>query len=681
MAETERNRSSIDMRNTVLSDGEVYELNSNWDFYWNQHLEPTDVGFFIPDGIVESQYWIESKSGNVSIEALGYATYHATLLLNPDDIGKDLALLIRENNTASRYYINGELVGEVGHAASNPVSSQATWEPAIITFNSSSDSVDILIHASNYEFREGGLGRPLKIGSQKSVQKFLDRKHHRDMLFIGIYLAMALYHLIISLLRRNDVPAILLAILYFSWILRTLFSANFVCFQVFSNIPWDVQIRMEYLSLYVVIFTTSFYVMHMFKRYLFTYARRLLTGVTAFFLLTLILPDTVTISRIAAYYLYFLVPVSLIPFSAVIRAVMDRNRKGQIIFLGGLVLVIAVGHDTLYTLDIISTGFIAPYTFIVFIVGQAFIVAKDYADAFSALATSEVELKHEIDLRANAEEELLAYQNTLEKTVALRTTELDNTNQKLLEEITQKEENEAELQRLNDAKDKFFSIIAHDLRGPIGSQMTYIELINQEFSGFTLEDFKETFKNLGSTNKKIYALLENLLSWSRLQLGVIEPEFQEVRLSKIYENVLPVAQQQAIAKNITIHLSNNEDSLIKVDPSMIEVVIRNLLNNAIKFSNPGGDIHIIIDSTSNSTQFSIKDEGIGIPAEVQAGLFDLASKFRQDGTAGEASSGLGLLLVKEFTHTNGGKVWFESIEDQGSTFFLEFPMVSLNPEG
>ncbi len=424
--------------------------------------------------------------------------------------------MVRENNTASRYYVNGNLVGEVGHPDTSKSLNRACWKPSIIEFSSPTDTVNILIHVSNYEFRNGGLGRPIKIGSIGTIQSIFDRTTRRDIMFLGIYLALALYHLAISILRRHDRTAMLLTTVYLSWILRTLFSTNFVIFEFIEYIPWSFQIRMEYLSLYLVIYTTSLYFMRQFDAYLFRFAQKILTTITIFFMLVLLIPDTHLISHLTTFYIYWLIPLSIVLFSAVARAALAGEKEGQIIFLGALVLAIAVLNDTLFTLGVISSGFIAPYMIVLFLVGQAFLVARQYANAFSSLAVREVELKQEIGLRITAEQDLLKHQLKLEETVSLRTSELHTVNEQLVVEIDHKQRKELELEKLNQTKDRFFSIIAHDLRGPIGTQMQYLELINQEFSEFSLEDLRETFFNLEKTSKKVYALLENLLTWSRL---------------------------------------------------------------------------------------------------------------------------------------------------------------------
>jgi signal transduction histidine kinase len=230
-----------------------------------------------------------------------------------------------------------------------------------------------------------------------------------------------------------------------------------------------------------------------------------------------------------------------------------------------------------------------------------------------------------------------------------------------------------ELKELNATKDRFFSIIAHDLRGPIGSIMQISELIARkgDVDEDTLYFFLESQKDL---SKNTFQLLENLLNWARSNTNQIEyyPEMLEV--NSIINASVGAVDYQANVKNISVTTTCPAQIQVYADENMVRFVIRNLLSNAVKYTPKGGAISISIATTVNDTVVvSIKDTGIGMPQKIMENLFRIDASNYRPGTDGESSSGLGLLLCKEFAEKNGGMIWAESEEGKGSVFSFSIP--------
>ena len=230
------------------------------------------------------------------------------------------------------------------------------------------------------------------------------------------------------------------------------------------------------------------------------------------------------------------------------------------------------------------------------------------------------------------------------------------------------------LQVINAEKDKFFSILAHDLRGPLSSFVAVTQIITEEIQSMTLEEIKDITMSMKNDASNIYSLLENLLEWSRLKRNVMEFVKEKFDLhEKIISCILPVSEM-ATKKNIKISTSVPEDLVINADIHMFETIIRNLVSNAIKFTRPYGKINIVaLKNQDNDIQISINDSGIGMTDELKSKLFLLNEKTNRKGTEGEPSSGLGLLLCKEFIEKHNGRIWVESTEGKGSTFTFTIP--------
>ncbi len=231
-----------------------------------------------------------------------------------------------------------------------------------------------------------------------------------------------------------------------------------------------------------------------------------------------------------------------------------------------------------------------------------------------------------------------------------------------------------ELQLLNSSKDKFFSIIAHDLKSPFNTILGFSNLLLNEIKKNNLEGIEEYAEIIMQSSKRASSLLMNLMEWAQSQTGRMEyhPETLKI-LDVVDENIklyLPIASK----KGIKIDTSIPNDVSLFVDNAMIHTVFRNLISNAIKFTNPGGLITISTCSSENYVTVSVKDTGIGIPKNNLEKIFLIDSKHSTLGTEKEKGTGLGLILCKEFVEKNLGKIWAESIEGVGSTIYFTLPV-------
>ena len=231
-----------------------------------------------------------------------------------------------------------------------------------------------------------------------------------------------------------------------------------------------------------------------------------------------------------------------------------------------------------------------------------------------------------------------------------------------------------ELSKLNATKDKFFSIIAHDLRGPIGGLMGLSQIMAEELSSLTLDEVQELAVGMNHSATNLFRLLENLLNWARMQRGSIPfvPEFWEL-LPLVNESV-EMMREQAKHKKIGIDNSIPEALTIFADKNILQTVIRNLVSNSIKFTNKGGKI--ILSAEANEDQMvviSISDNGIGMTQAILDNLFRSDVRTGRTGTDGEISTGLGLPLCKEFVEKHGGKILVKTEVGKGSVFTFTIP--------
>jgi PAS domain S-box-containing protein len=254
--------------------------------------------------------------------------------------------------------------------------------------------------------------------------------------------------------------------------------------------------------------------------------------------------------------------------------------------------------------------------------------------------------------------------------IAIDVTERKHAEQALIE-------SEIKLSQLNADKDKIFSIIAHDLRSPFNGFLGFTQLMVEELDSMSTTEIKKVSALMNKSATELYNLLENLLNWTRMKQGLISFKPQKVVLSGAFQDTVEILRPNAEAKNISINYSETDKTIVLADTDMLKTVLRNLVSNAIKFTNIGGVITINSEQTPSDVIISVSDNGIGIESDNIAKLFDIGQVHTTTGTADEKGTGLGLLLCKDFVEKHGGKIWVESEVGIGSRFKFTLPVSSI----
>jgi signal transduction histidine kinase len=234
-----------------------------------------------------------------------------------------------------------------------------------------------------------------------------------------------------------------------------------------------------------------------------------------------------------------------------------------------------------------------------------------------------------------------------------------------------------QLQRTNAEKDRFFSILAHDLRGPLSSFVGATQIITEEIQTMNIDEIKDITLRMKTSATSIYNLLENLLEWSRLKRDGLDFLPVKLNVKEKIEACIDVLSESARKKRIETKISVPDEMVVIADNHMFDTVIRNLVSNAIKFTQTGGKVSVTaVYCTDHSIEVKISDSGIGMTPELKNKLFLIDEKTSRRGTEGEPSTGLGLLLCKEFIDKHGGNIWVESEVGRGSVFNFIIPISS-----
>jgi PAS domain S-box-containing protein len=234
--------------------------------------------------------------------------------------------------------------------------------------------------------------------------------------------------------------------------------------------------------------------------------------------------------------------------------------------------------------------------------------------------------------------------------------------------------NNKELIKLNAEKDKFFSIIAHDLRNPFGSFLSLTQILAESLPTLTTDEIQEIADSMKSSAANLFNLLENLLEWSRIQQGLVPVNNKVIQLLPVVNEGIETVKESAKLKNIDIVTDIPDKLEVYADSNILQTVFRNILSNAVKFTPRGGRIGLSSKAFNDrSIEIQINDSGIGMSQTLLNNLFRLDVPTNRKGTDGEPSSGLGLIICKDFIEKLGGNIWVESIEHKGTGFHFTIP--------
>ena len=248
----------------------------------------------------------------------------------------------------------------------------------------------------------------------------------------------------------------------------------------------------------------------------------------------------------------------------------------------------------------------------------------------------------------------------LEKIVSDRTIQLQNANESL--------------STANIAKDKFLSIIAHDLRNPFNAIRGFSRILIKDSDSLTEEEKNELIETIYRSSDDTFKLLESLLEWANVQKGNFKLNVEEFDLKSLLEKNLSIHKSLGLLKGLEVK-GEFDHVNVKADKAMIDTVIRNLMSNAIKFSFSGQTITLSLNRTNGFVVIKVSDQGIGMTEKQLEQLFKIDTVFTSEGTANESGTGFGLMLCKEFVELNGGEIWAESVKDKGTSFFFSIPKI------
>ncbi len=620
---------NIDLRNIALEDN-VVELRGSWNFYWQEFKTPLSKTQSSDSLLLVPGSWSKYKK----YPALGYATYRLRIKLNRST--QPLSIKFPLINSAYNVWINGKLVHQVGRVATQSDQFESRLENSLVPLPDTT-SIDLLLQVANFSYFSGGIIKVPSIGLTKSLLAEQNRSKGVLNFFAGSLFAIFIYQFILFALYPKAKPYLWLSLVCLIISLRSMIvhGGSFLLPDLFSNIPIEFWKKIEFGGVYILGALIALYIYHLYNKV----ARRLpvvIIGICSVALLFLVIvtPQYIYGKLLDVAHLVILCGI-VYSFHTVIEATRAGDGEAIIIFYGlfaatPFFLLEILLNNTIKRINFdinLTTFYPVEIGLLIFLGFQVYLLAQHYAKSFQVLNSANIDLEKKVNERSK------------------------------------------ELIETSLIKDKLLSIISHDLKAPVNSLKGVLILLNKGL--LNEKEFKGLTENIEQELSKTSSLIDSILQWSKMQLNGSPVNKDYFNLGELIENNIQLFKSASIQKDIRFSYSID---LITIcwDKHILNMVLRNLLANAIKYSHHGGEINIYTKNDHGNITIGIRDYGVGMDDLFLETLTHSKNVTSQPGTKGEKGHGIGLSLCKEYLNKAGGKLICSSKLNQGTEFLICF---------
>ena len=621
----------VDLINVDFEQSGMHPISGKWQFYWNRLLTPEDFATTIQVGELLNVPggWNRLRD----YPALGFATYRVTIKLPSQT--KGLAIYFPAINSASKIWINDELMVENGNATADRKLYKSKLTGITVPVPPNTTDLDMVVQVVNYtSFMGGFLGTP-EVGSISALMSRLNQTQGINNFFAGSLMAMFIYQLILYSLFQRGKSYLWLALICLAVALRAMIvhGGSFLLPNLLPYVSWEVWKKIEFASVYGIIAFFPLYIANVFRHEAPQWPAKFF--VIASILLCVLVAAT-------PHYVYgkfldvghaSLILAFLYALYSAGKASGGGNEDARIIFIG------IMASFPFIALEIVKNSLIHHFDFevrhlvemgvLVFLLFQVYLLANHFANSFKNL------------------EQL---NQGLEKMVGERTEQLTSA---------------------NNVKEKLLSIVTHDIKSPLNSLRGILNMYSQKI--IKAEEFKYYSKRIEDDLTKTSLLVDNILFWTASQLRGVQPKFERIDLHGIVKENIELFETIASAKKLSIKNDVVKDHWVNFDRNILNLTLRNLISNAIKFSHEGGEIIIHGELKDKASLIRVIDFGVGMSKDVLMTLQDSHATKSSEGTNMEKGTGLGLSFCREYLQKAGGELEIDSTPAKGSTLTISIP--------
>ncbi len=607
----------------------------SWQFYWNQLLEPGQFNTNSSFSTVSLTNWTEYKdTTQKTLPSFGYATYRRTFSIPKNR--PYLSLYIPATYASAKTWINGKLISEIGHVGTTRAETIHRRYAQIIPLNSEETQFEIVIQVANFYHHKGGIDMPLLLGKSNHFSEVKFKRVASDMTFIGSLTLIGLFFLLFFLLYWNKDRAVLyFAILCLSLSYMALNDRYAPFAKLFPTASWTLLTTIEYIALFLAGYAASFFFYSIFYNFVHkVYAKISKYSFYLLCILAIFLPAP-HFTRLVLPFLLLMIINLMYIFFVIIKAIASKRHESMLVLTSTLLAsFIFFAHIFIFlntdgnTIIYVNLGYI-----LVFLLLSMLLMMR-FADSLRALEKAK-------ELAIKQKEQ-----------ISFKSKELADVNTKL-------KDNVRHLEKMNAELDSFNHIVSHDLKAPLIAINTLVSFIEEDLEEIHNEEVTQSFGLLKGRVSKMYALINDLLEYSKITKGKKVKETFQLN-DMLLEIVSIVNAEQKHVVNLP------KDVEIHTNKVQLEHVFQNLIQNAIKHNDQAqAIIDISFSKKQHEYEFKVRDNGPGIEAKYHTKIFEMFSQLTVNNEV--ESTGIGLSIVKKIVTENYGVISVDSDKGLGTT--------------
>ena len=606
----------LDLGECELDDQSIFDLDGEWIFHWETLLTPENYKQLGSEGIPVTvpSYWQNYKIDGQSLPGWGYGTYSLKIII-PEDYNSAICFDIPVFDVAFKFYLNNRLVAENGEVGTTAEEEKPWYEPSSFCYIPDTDTLQILIQVSNFHHRRGGFWQSLIMGGSSKVLGRKEQRRMYDYSTIGVLFFFMIFYLIFWSFTRKDILMLLFALTTMGILMRSVNTGLYFS-NAFVAAPWSWQIRMEYLGTFLAQLFGMIFLHKLFPRK---------------YMKPVIQANTILISL--ASVSLFILPVHLFTYEMLVFQPL------LVLFLTHYLLISFFGTLKRRLIDAI---FFASLSFFIFTLINDIMLANSASSPADNYLT---QLSFQLFIFAMAVMIIMQW--------------------------VQKDKERLMLESSLRFKNRVLSVIAHDLKNPISSVAQFSDLLVDKPQ---LASKKHVTQSLRESSQAAVTLLDNLLYWGKSESERLSFTPVSIKIEEMVKEVYSLFQHMATQKELSFTSEVEPGISAYADPVLVNIVLRNMVANAIKFTRKDGSVHVRAWKEKDKVYCSVKDTGVGMKPEY-------LEQFRRDGylsssagTDQEIGTGLGLQLVLDLLDKNNGTLEIESEIDVGSNFTFTLPL-------
>ncbi|PIB36002.1 hypothetical protein BFP72_11650 [Reichenbachiella sp. 5M10] len=608
----------LDLRGWEFQKSAPISLDGEWEFYWEQLIFPNefDSGNYTPIFRQFPKLWKNDTIANAVITNRGFATQRLRVVLN--SVTPELAISVPHFYSSYILFINGEYISANGQVGKNALTSNPHWELITRDLKITNDTLDIVLQISNFQHSRGGALAPIELGEKVIMQTQKRREEANDLIMASSLFFVGLFFMVLFSFGRHEKQIFFYALFCLFYSYRAIGSGNYTFHALVPTLPWELTLRLEYITMFLSAWSFSFYSYHLYKKETSKVFLFISTAFCGICIVTSIFFSVRVFSELATPFVVFMLFCFVYMFGTYVVAVM-RKREGS-------------------KLSLVSSSVLF------------FVMATGVLEYFGWARAS-----------------LMFYFVGYQQFFFIQSIILFYRYNRKIEIAKEKAESAAKSQS------DFLSMISHEIRTPLNA---VIGLTNYLIGDEPKKEHVDDLKTLKFSAEHLHVLINDVLDYSKLDAGKIEFEYVDVNIVEVCQNIAKAQETKAREKNIYLNVIYDEDipKFVVCDGLRMSQILTNLIGNAIKFTNEGGVTlsltKIMLTKQRVSIKFTVEDSGIGIPKDKQDKIFDSFSQASTSTTRQYGGTGLGLSITKRILDLQKIKINVFSIEGQGSRFYF-----------